>query len=202
LKTEPHTTRCGLYFGSFNPLHVGHLAIANYMLEFTDLQGLRLVITPQNPLKNNTDLLPLGDRLHRIERAIASTSLPVSVSTVELDLPKPNYTINTLRYFAEKEPHIRFVLIIGADNLAVIEEWHQWRELLHEFEVYVYPRRGYPLPESPTIPLASMASNTQQLCTKYGVRFIDAPLIDISSSFIRKGWAEGRNMNGFIPNGA
>jgi len=196
------TSRCGLYFGSFNPLHIGHMAIANYMLAFTDLDQLRLVLTPNNPLKSDREIFPLEERLRRMERAVAQSGLPISISTVEFDLPPPYYTINTLRYLAAKEPQVRFVLIIGADNLAVIEKWHQWQALLQEFEVYVYPRRGYPQQgSSPTQPYA-IVDDTQELCIKYGVRFIDAPLIDISATFIRKGLAEGKNMNGFIPNGA
>ncbi|MCL2502623.1 MAG: nicotinate (nicotinamide) nucleotide adenylyltransferase [Bacteroidales bacterium] len=175
--------RCGLYFGSFNPLHIGHVAIANYMLEFTDLDRLRLVLSPQNPLKGHQEMSAVEERLRRIERAVEQLNLPVLVSTVEFDLPKPCYTINTLRYLADKEPHVRFVLIMGADNLAVIEKWHQWQKLLQEFEVYVYPRIGHDAPA---------------LCKAYGVRYIDAPLIDISAGFIRRGLAEGRNMNGFL----
>ena len=128
-------------------------------------------------------MLPLEERLSRIERAVAQSGLPISLSTVEFDLPKPCYTIKTLRYLSEKEPKVRFVLIMGADNLAVIEKWHQWRELLQEFEIYVYPRIGY---------------DAKSLCRTYGVRYIKAPLIEISSTFIRKGWAEGKNMNGFL----
>jgi len=182
IKSAP-TSRCGLYFGSFNPMHIGHLAIANYMLEFTDLDELRLVLSPKNPLKSDRNMFPLEERLRRMERAVAQSALPITVSTVEFDLPKPYYTIHTLRHVAAMEPHVRFVLIMGADNLAVIESWHQWQELLQTFDIYVYPRIGYDGPA---------------LCKTYGVRYIDAPLIDVSSSFIRKGLAEGRNMNGFL----
>jgi len=164
-------------------MHIGHLAIANYMLEYTDLDALRLVLSPESPLKSHQTMLPLEERLQRIERAVAQLGLPVSVSRVEFDLPKPSYTINTLKHLAAREPHLCFVLIMGADNLAVIESWHQWQELLQSFEVYVYPRIGY---------------EGQALCETYKVRYIDAPLIDISSSFIRRGMEEGRNMNGFL----
>jgi guanylate kinase len=175
--------RCGLYFGSFNPLHAGHMAIANYMLEFTDLDEVRLVLSPMNPLKEGVEVLPLDDRLKRMQRAVEQTGLPISVSTVEFTLPQPYYTISTLRHVATAEPHVRFVLIMGADNLAVIEKWHKWRELLQEFEVYVYPRNGY---------------DAETLCKAYRTTYIDAPVIDVSSSFIRKGLAEGKNMNGFL----
>ncbi|MDR2585902.1 MAG: nicotinate-nucleotide adenylyltransferase [Prevotellaceae bacterium] len=174
---------CGLYFGSFNPLHIGHIAIANYMLEFTDLNELRLVLSPKNPIKSNMELISLDERLARMERAVAQSKLPISISKVEFNLPKPYYTINTLRYLTSVEPNTHFVLIIGADNLAVIEKWYQWQQLLQEFEVYVYPRSGY---------------DAKKLCVSYGVHYVDAPLIDISSSFIRQGWAEGKNMNGFL----
>ena len=174
---------CGLYFGSFNPLHIGHIAIANYMLEFTDLDQLRLVLSPVNPLKDECGMLPLQERLIGLERAVARLELPLEVSTVEFDLPKPYYTIHTMRYLAALEPDKRFVLVIGADNLAVIEKWHQWQNLLSEFEVYVYPRSGY---------------HTVALCKEYKVRHIEAPLIDVSSTFIRQGLAEGKNMKGFL----
>ncbi|MCL2727757.1 MAG: nicotinate (nicotinamide) nucleotide adenylyltransferase [Bacteroidales bacterium] len=177
------TVRCGLYFGSFNPLHIGHLAIANYVLEFTDLDELRLVLSPKNPMKSDEGIMPVEERLRRIERAVEQSALPIGVSKVEFDLPKPYYTINTLRYLAAQEPHVCFVLMMGADNLAVIEKWHQWQQLLQEFEVYVYPRSGY---------------DGVALCETYGTRYIDAPLMDVSSSFIRKGLEEGRNMNGFL----
>ncbi|MCL1973617.1 MAG: nicotinate-nicotinamide nucleotide adenylyltransferase [Bacteroidetes bacterium] len=153
------------------------------MLEFTDLDELRLVLSPENPLKTPQDMLDPQERLHRINRAVAQSGLPVLVSTVELDLPQPCYTLNTLRHIAAQEPQEHFVLIMGADNLAVIESWHQWQELLQTFEVYVYPRTGY---------------DGKDLCKTYGATYIDAPLIDISATFIRQGWAEGRNMNGFL----
>lgn len=183
MDTERNNIRCGLYFGSFNPLHIGHIAIANYMLEFTDIDQLRLVLSPKNPLKNDQGMLPLEDRLQRMKRAVAQSGLSLTVSTVEFDLPKPYYTLNTMRYLSKKEPNIRFVLIMGADNLAVIEKWHQWQNLLQEFEVYVYPRSGY---------------DAMALCEAYCTRYIDAPLIDVSSTFIRKGLADGRNMNGYL----
>ena len=182
IKSAP-TSRCGLYFGSFNPMHIGHLAIANYMLEFTDLDELRLVLSPKNPLKSDRNMFPLEERLQRMERAVAQLALPITVSTVEFDLPKPYYTINTLCYLAAMEPHVCFVLIMGADNLAFIEKWYQWQKLLQEFEVYLYPRTGY---------------DAEALCKEYGTKYIDAPLIDISSTFIREGLAKGKNMNGFL----
>ena len=181
--TEGNHIRCGLYFGSFNPLHIGHIAIANYMLEFTDLDHVRLVLSPKNPLKSDLGTFSLEERLLRLERAVSPLGLALSISTVEFDLPKPYYTINTLRCLSYVEPNTHFVLIMGADNLAVIEKWHKWQELLQEFEVYVYPRSGY---------------DAATLCKTYGARLIDAPLIDVSSTFIRKGLAEGRNMNGYL----
>ena len=183
MNTKPYTSRCGLYFGSFNPLHTGHIAIAKYMLESTDLDELRLVLSPMNPLKSGEGLLSFEERLRRIERATAQLQLPISVSTVELDLLKPYYTINTLRYLSAKEPFVRFVLIIGADNLAVIEQWHEWQALLREFEVFVYPRSGY---------------DAVALCKVYGTTYIDAPLINISSTIIRDGWEEGKDMREFL----
>ena len=175
--------KTALYFGSFNPVHIGHIAIANYVVAFTDVKELWLVVTPHNPCKDGNDLLPEDERLKKVKRAIELLDLPVSVCDIEMQLPRPSYTIHTLQALEEKYPERQFVIVIGADSLADIERWKAYHEILKR-EVYVYPRVGY---------------DTKALCSKYGTRFMDAPLIDISATFIRQAISEGKNIKGFLP---
>jgi len=181
---------CGLYFGSFNPFHIGHIAIVNYLVSFTTLDSVRLVVSPLNPLKSDREpcLQSPRERLLHIRKVMETKKLPVEVSDVEFFLPRPLYTINTLHHMQEKEPVMDFILVIGADNLERIEEWKAWESILEEFILYVYPREGV---------------NTQQISEKYVSRarqivLLPAPLITVSSTFIREGLAQGKNMNGFI----
>jgi len=188
--------KTGLYFGSFNPLHTGHLTIFRYLLENSDLERVVLVVSPQNPLKENWEEENRDSRFKNITESIErlksrspedgglskEDAKRLSVSDIEFYLTPPLYTINTLRTLRDLEPHEKFVLIIGADNLSIIEKWHDWQELLSEFEVWVYPRTGY---------------NAIDLCKKYGTRLIDAPLIDISSTEIRENESRGVDMSKF-----
>ncbi len=176
--------KTGLYFGSFNPIHIGHVAIANYVVQFTDIPELWLMVTPQNPCKNGNELLPESERLEKVRQAVAPLGLPISVCEIELQLPRPSYTINTLKVLVEKYPDRQFVVVMGADSLSDIERWKSYREILDNYEVYVYPRTGY---------------DAEALCKKYHACFMDAPLIDISATFIRQALAEGKNVNGFLP---
>jgi nicotinate-nucleotide adenylyltransferase len=182
--------RCGLYFGSFNPFHIGHLAIANYLVSFTDLDMVRMILSPRNPLKVPVQVheYVLQERLEHIRRVLAGRLPDIEVSDVEFHLPQPLYTINTLRHLEKQEPGITFVLVMGADNLAIIESWYEWKFLLSGYEIYVYPREGV---------------DVQVLQHKYGhlakeIKRLDAPLINVSSTFVREGLAAGKNMNGFL----
>lgn len=172
--------RVALYFGSFNPLHIGHIAICRFLLEGGETDQVRLVVSPQNPLKESTQNQSGFDRLKHAREVVAKMGNQIFVSDIEFSLPKPLYTIKTLRKFSELEPDNKFILIIGADNLAVIEKWNSWKELLEEYVVWVYPRSGF---------------DGIELCKKYGVRLLDAPFIDVSSTQIRESEAEGEDLS-------
>ncbi len=196
--------RCALYFGSFNPLHIGHAAIARYVLENCNVDTLRLVLTPMNPFKEaDPTLANVELRLENLRKSVdkfnnsansnanssanssansnASCSCKkLEISTVEFDLPKPNYTYNTLQHLKAIEPDNTFIIIMGADNLAVIEKWHKGLEILRTHEVWVYPRQGF---------------DTRALCKKYGATYLDAPQIDVSSTMIREGESKGLDMS-------
>jgi nicotinate-nucleotide adenylyltransferase len=176
--------KIGLFFGSFNPVHAGHLMVANYCASFTDLGEVWLVPSPHNPLKHASNLLPDGQRLAMLRAAVEHRRLPLKVCDVEFSLPRPSYTISTLRALRERYPQLRFVVIMGADSLADIKQWKEWQAILREFEVYVYPRVGF---------------HAEALCARYGATLIPAPLIEISSTFIRNAVMEGKNVNAFLP---
>lgn len=178
--------RCALFFGSFNPIHYGHLSIAEYLLGMEDIEQVRLILSPKNPLK---DPRIISDPYIRFKETVeAVNALPIKdefrskilVSDVEFHLSPPLYTINTLRYLREQEPENEHILIIGGDNISIIEKWYKWEDILNEFEVWVYPRNSV---------------GEEELCTKYNalqktkkvLYLSDAPLYDISSSEIREG---------------
>ncbi|MFA6825730.1 MAG: nicotinate (nicotinamide) nucleotide adenylyltransferase [Bacteroidales bacterium] len=181
---------CGLYFGSFNPFHIGHLAIANYLVSFTSLDSVRLVVSPHNPLKNNgrSPEDAARERLWHIRLVMETKKLPVLVSDVEFQLPEPLYTVNTLHHLQAREPDTCFIPVIGADNLALIEEWHDWKTMLKEYVIYVYPREG--------VEASAFVSKYASLARE--IILLPAPLITVSSTFIREGLAQGKNMNGFL----
>lgn len=162
---------CALYFGSFNPLHIGHVSIARHVLQMGEIDCFRFVLSPHNPIKSQDTLMDAQTRLEALKEAISQLNdNRFEVSDVEFHLSKPLYTYNTLVYIARQEPQNKFSIIIGADNLAIIEKWHNWQAILSEFDVWVYPRKGY---------------DAQALCKKYHTTYIDAPQIDISSTEIR-----------------
>ncbi|HWB62467.1 MAG TPA: nicotinate (nicotinamide) nucleotide adenylyltransferase [Chitinophagales bacterium] len=175
--------KIGLFFGSFNPVHNGHLIIANYICETTDLDKVWLVVSPQNPLKSKETLLRDYDRLHLINLAL-EYSQNLSASNIEFKLPKPSYTIDTLIYLKEKHPEHQFTLIMGSDNLATLHKWKNYEMLLRDYEIYVYLRRGFesnPYPENTNIHL------------------LDFPYLDISATFIRENIKRGISMQYFLP---
>ncbi len=174
--------RTGLYFGSFNPLHIGHIAVARYFSECGELNELRLIVSPQNPLKESSPESDAVKRLEAVRIALHSHKINATVSDVEFYLPKPLYTIYTLRYLRTMEPEREFILITGADIMAEITLWHEYKNLLNEFPIWVYPRKGF---------------DGEALCKKYGTRYIDAPMIDISSTQIRDGEQNGLDMSSF-----
>lgn len=175
--------KAGLFFGSYNPIHIGHLAIANYMLEYSDLDELWLVISPQNPLKKKKTLLNEYDRFHMAELALEGND-KIKPSDIEFRLPKPSYTIDTLSYLKEKNPATDFVLIMGADNIESFEKWKNYETILKYYQLYVYPRPGFDLGKYYEHP---------------GVKLINAPLMEISSSFIRDAIKQGKDVRYFLP---
>ena len=175
--------KVGLFFGSFNPVHVGHMIIANYMAQHTDLDQIWMVVSPQNPLKNRRTLAKDYDRLYLIDQAIDDNPLLRS-SNIEFSLPKPSYTIDTLTYLKEKYPDKQFVLIMGGDNLGSFHKWKNYETILNNHEIYVYKR--------PTYELGELESHES-------ISLFDTPMMEISSSYIRNEIKEGRSIRYLVP---
>ena len=138
--------KIGLFFGSFNPFHIGHKVIGSYLTQFTDLNQLWFVVSPQNPLKEKSSLLDQNHRYQIIDREI-DLDVNLSVSNIEFSLPQPSYTIDTLIHLSEKHPNDNFVLIMGSDNLKNINKWKNYNEILDNYQIYVYPRNNYEVNE-------------------------------------------------------
>lgn len=172
----------GLFFGSFNPVHIGHLALANYMLCYTPMEQVWFVVSPHNPLKNKASLLSQNDRLHLVNLAL-DFHPKIKASNIEFDLPQPSYTVNTLAHLKEKFPSHTFSLIMGRDNLQTFDKWKNYEEILKHHEIYVYPRIGN-LPS--------------KFDTHPKVHLTEAPIIEISSTFIRKALKEKKNIQYFL----
>ncbi len=169
--------KVGLYFGSFNPIHIGHLIIAEFIANNTDCNQVWLVVSPQNPLKPSSVLLNEYQRLHLANLAIEGNS-GLRVSDIEFKLPKPSYTIDTLTYLKEKYPTTTFVLILGSDSFQNLKRWKNYQSLLEGYEFLIYERPGY------------------EVCDTYGanVTILKAPLLQISSTEIRKLIKEGKSI--------
>ena len=175
--------KIGLFFGSFNPIHNGHLIIANYICQTTDLDKIWFVVSPHNPLKNKESLLGEYDRLHLLNLAIEGNE-NLQASNIEFNLPKPSYTIDTLTYLKEKYPKHQFVLIMGSDNLATLHKWKNYKLLINNYELLVYKRHnsaGNPFPENKNITI------------------LDFPFLDISATFIRANIKAGVSMQYLLP---
>ncbi|NIK73257.1 nicotinate-nucleotide adenylyltransferase [Thermonema lapsum] len=170
--------KVGLFFGSFNPIHVGHLILANVAVESTDLNKVCFVVSPQNPFKKRSSLLHEFDRLDMVRAAIHDNP-NFEVSDIEFHLPQPSYTIDTLTYLQEKYPKRRFALLMGEDNLAHFHKWKNYEQILEYYELYVYPR--------PHTPEHGFREHPK-------VHYIEAPLLDISATYIRQCIQEGRSI--------
>jgi nicotinate-nucleotide adenylyltransferase len=175
--------KIGLFFGSFNPIHIGHLAIANYMVEFTDLDKLWFVVSPHNPLKKKSTLLADHHRLQMVRAAVEDDSR-FQASDVEFKLPQPSYTIDTLTYLKEKYPETEFVVIMGSDGLPTFEKWKNYQHLIELYQRYVYPRPG---------------TDPDLLKNLENGQVVNAPLMDISSTFIRESVAKKKDIRYFLP---
>ncbi|MEI6748130.1 MAG: nicotinate (nicotinamide) nucleotide adenylyltransferase [Bacteroidales bacterium] len=175
--------KTGLFFGSFNPIHAGHLAIASYMVEFSDLSELWFVVSPHNPLKEKTSLLPDHHRLALVNIAITDDPR-FRVSDVEFKLPRPSYSIDTLTHLQEKYPDRQFVLVGGTDMLPSLHKWKNWEAILEYYQLYLYPRHD---------------SDSHELTRHPSVTLVKAPRMEISSSFIRESIRQGKNMAYFLP---
>jgi nicotinate-nucleotide adenylyltransferase len=168
----------GLFFGSFNPIHVGHLIIANHMVENTELQEVWFVVSPQNPFKQKSNLLDAHQRLHLVELAIEGDHR-LRASRVEFDLPVPSYTVDTLAVLEAKHPRDRFALLMGSDNLQSIDRWKNYEVLLKRHRLLVYPRPGFEATEWINHP---------------AVEIQEVPLLQVSASFIRHQIREGKSV--------
>ncbi|MFY7672149.1 nicotinate (nicotinamide) nucleotide adenylyltransferase [Tenacibaculum sp. MEBiC06402] len=170
----------GLYFGTFNPIHIGHLIIANHMVENSDLDEIWMVITPHNPFKKKSSLL---DNHHRFEMVYRATENfdKISPSDIEFKLPQPNYTVHTLAHISEKYPSYKFNLIMGEDNLKSLHKWKNYETILEHHDVYVYPR-------------ISEGKVETQFDNHPKIHRVNAPIIEISSTMVRNSIKEGKNI--------
>jgi nicotinate-nucleotide adenylyltransferase len=177
------STRIGLFFGSFNPIHVGHLIIANLMAETTDLKKVWFVVSPHNPFKPSKGLLHEFDRFDMVRAAIHD-NYNLEACDVEFNLPKPSYTIHTLTYLQEKHPDKNFSIIMGEDNLISFRKWKNYEMILRDYGLYVYPRPGM---------------QPSELKSHPNVRFVEAPLLDISATFIRNCVKSNKSIRYLVP---
>jgi len=173
----------GLYFGSFNPIHIGHLAIANFIVEFSELTQLWFVVSPQNPLKEKKSLLQDYHRLEMVRLAVEDDDR-FRASDIEFKLPRPSYTIDTLTYLQEKHPGREFQLVMGGDGLRTFHKWKHADLIVENYHRLIYPRPGTDLEAAPQIPNATL---------------VDAPMMEISSSFIRQAIKEGKDIRHLVP---
>ncbi len=172
----------GLFFGSFNPIHIGHLAIANYMLEFTEIDELWFVVSPQSPFKVKHSLAPDYHRLEMVKVAI-SESFKMKACDVEFKMPKPSFTIDTLTYLSEKYPKRNFALIMGADNLKSLTKWKNFTQILVHYPIFIYPRLGF---------------INSKVELNGNIKYTDAPLMEISASFIREALKNGKDLRFYL----
>ncbi len=173
----------GLYFGSFNPVHIGHLAIANFMVEFSELEQLWFVVSPQNPLKERKSLLKDYHRLEMVRQAVEDDDR-FRASDIEFKLPTPSYTIDTLTYLEELNPGREFQLVMGADGLRTFHKWKHAELIVEKYHRLIYPRPGTDIEMASRLPNATL---------------VDAPMMEISSSFIRQAIKDGKDVRHLVP---
>jgi nicotinate-nucleotide adenylyltransferase len=178
------TKKTALYFGTFNPIHIGHLAIANYLVENSNLDELWMVVTPHNPHKIKNTLLDDYQRLHMVHLATDDYDR-IKASNIEFALPQPNYTVNTLAHLSEKYADRDFVLVMGEDNLKSLHKWKNYKVLLENYKIIVYPR-------------VSEGTMQDEFKDHPSITKIDAPIMEISSTMIRNGIKEGKDLRYFM----
>ena len=174
--------KIGLYFGSFNPIHIGHLIIANHLTNNTDLKQVWMVVSPQNPLKPSATLLNEYDRLHLCRTAVEGAN-NLKISTVEFKLPKPSYTVDTLAYLTEKFPNHEFAVIMGSDSFCNISKWKNFEVIIKNHLLYIYNRPGFKVENT-------IGAN---------ITIVDAPLLEISSTHIRKMIKDSKSIRYLVP---
>ncbi|MDR2475433.1 MAG: nicotinate-nucleotide adenylyltransferase [Bacteroidales bacterium] len=173
-----------LFFGSFNPLHVGHLMVANYIAEYETVDEIWFVLSPHNPLKQSSDLLDDTLRLDMLKLGLAGFPT-FKISDIELTLPKPSYTIHTLNTLQNQHPERNFILLVGADNWLNFHLWKDSEQIISHYPLWIYPRPSYDLPCEQNLPPR--------------VRIIHSPTFEISSTAIRQAFAQGKNLKAFLP---
>jgi len=177
--------KVGLFFGTFNPIHVGHLTIANHIAEYSDLNQVWFVVTPHSPFKKKNSLLDDHQRLEMVYRATKDYP-KLRQSDIEFKLPQPNYTVNTLAHLEEKYPDHEFALIMGEDNLKSFHKWKNYLIILEMHDIYVYPR-------------VSEGKVETEFDEHPRIHHVDAPIMELSSTFIRKSIKEGKNVRPMLP---
>ncbi len=177
--------KVGLYFGSFNPIHIGHIIIANHLVEYSDLDEIWLVVSPHNPFKKKKTLL---EDYHRFELALMACEAyeKLKVSDIEFKLPQPSYTINTLVHLSEKHPDIQFCLLMGEDNLNTFHKWKNYDVILEQYPIYVYPRK-------------TDNGHENQFTHNPDIVHVIAPIMEISSTAIRQAVKEGKEVRPLLP---
>src|SRR6185436_1950502 len=172
----------GLYFGSFNPIHIGHLIIANHILNETELEKVWFIVSPQNPLKESKTLLNEYDRLHLVRLAVQDDTR-IKCSDIEFNLPKPSYTSNTLVFLSEKYPGNKFSIIMGSDSYQNLDKWRNFETIINNYDIFVYKRKDHEI---------------KNVFNKKPV-VLDAPLIEISASQIRENIKAGKSIRYLVP---
>jgi nicotinate-nucleotide adenylyltransferase len=176
--------KTGLFFGSFNPVHIGHMIIANHIVQYTDLKEVWMVVSPHNPLKQKASLAKDSDRFHLVQLAIGDNP-HIKASNIEFGLPVPSYTIDTLTHLQEKFPKREFSLIIGGDNLESLDKWKNYQLILENFDIYVYQRPGY---------------QTDKYTDHHRIKKVEnVPMMDISATFIRSAIKDKKSVQYLLP---
>lgn len=179
------TETIGILGGTFNPVHIGHIILATYLRQWNYVDRVWMMLSPLNPLKNGQDILPDDVRMDMLRIATADTP-DIEPCDIELSLPRPSYSIDTLRTLSQRFPDKHFRLIIGSDNALIFDKWRDYRSILDRYDVIVYPRPGYPVDTATLYPQ---------------MQAVDAPIVEISSTMIRQAVAAGRNIEPMLPPG-